>query len=135
MRSYHGMCYIPRFKFLAVASKSSHTVGAFTSDNGTRAWKLEGLVDGRAIHPHNLVYLAEQQTVLVADGRNHRVLVLADSDGALTNVIDFPREMGVAVKLVLDRNYVALQHQKQHRADEKAESPVFISYLQIEAKK
>ena len=84
-------------------------VSCDTKKNDIR-WEVKGIVDGKMCDPQGLVYLTQQDVLLVSDGSNTRVLVLDPRDGKHRQTIDLPEEMGEIDNMFLVQDDIVMGH-------------------------
>ena len=109
---YYGMCYIPSPHRLIVLSDNApgNTIRDVSAETGEKVWEVKGEVDGVECYPHGMLFSPQHQVLLVADGRNCRVLVLHPGDGSHLQTIQLDREMNVIAELCLHQNKLVAWH-------------------------
>ena len=112
MKMYFGMCYIPSPHRLIVLSDNYDPglIRAVSAETGEKVWEVKGEVDGVECRPHGMLFSPQHKVLLVADGRNCRVLVLHPEDGSHLQTIQLDREMGVIAELCLHQNKLVVHH-------------------------
>ena len=112
MGIYYSMCYIPAPHRLIVFSTAyvSNTIRAVSAETGEKVWEVKGEVDGVECKPHGMLFSPQHQVLLVADGRNCRLLVLHPGDGSHLQTIQLDREMRIIVELCLHQNKLVVHH-------------------------
>ena len=111
MEMYHSMCYIPSPHRLIVLSDAhaGNTIRAVSAETGEKVWEVKGEVDGVQCQPCGMLFSPQHQVLLVADGRNCRLLVLHPGDGSHLQTLQLDREMCIT-ELCLHQNKLVVQH-------------------------
>ena len=121
-KTYYSMCYIPSpYKLLVFSLWRDSLIISVSAETGEKVWEVTGEVDGKMCEPHGLLFSPQHQVLLVADGKNCRVLVLHPRDGSHLQTIHFSGEMGVTVELCLHKNELVMHH---HAGDKE-----YVSYF------
>ena len=108
---YYGLYYIPSpHKLLIITLWEYSTIQAVSAETGETVWEVKGEVDGKMCEPHGTLYSSRHQALLIADGRNRRVLVLEPQDGSHLQTIQLDQETGVIIELCLHQNKVVMFH-------------------------
>ena len=112
MKMYFGMCYIPSPHRLIVLSDNYDPgiIRAVSAETGEKVWEVKGEVDGVECEPNGMLFSPQHQVLLVADGRNCRLLVLHPGDGSHLQTIQLDREMDVIAELCLHQNKLVVHH-------------------------
>ena len=81
-------------------------IRALSAETGEMVWEVKGEVDGKTCDPHGTLYSSQHQALLIADGRNCRVLVLHPQNGSHLQTIglQLDQERKVTVELCLHQN-------------------------------
>ena len=88
-----SLCYIPEPQNLVVwGIERRNMIKAVRYGTHCQVWKVTELL-GVKCRPQGMDYSARDDVILVADGNNHRLLVLHPSDGYLITAILFPEEI------------------------------------------
>ena len=88
-----SLCYVPAPHNLVVwGIESRNIIKAVRYGTHCQVWRVTELL-GVKCRPQGMVYSARHDVILVADGDNHRLLVLHPSDGYLITAILFPEEI------------------------------------------
>ncbi len=107
--NFYSLCYIAVHRLIAF-SKPCGVVTALSSHTNELVWELKGEVEGVKCEPLGMVYSPVHQALLVADGCNHRVLVLNPKDGSVRQVLQFSSDMGCLAELCLYQEQIAVLH-------------------------
>ena len=109
-----GMCFMPDpYKCLVFCVVSEGLIRAICSESGKLQWLIDGEIDGTTCHPWGLLYLEEQQRLLVSDGANNRVLVLHPRDGSHLQTVQFTKETdGIYDLFFNNKNNQIVMHHK-----------------------
>ena len=110
MEMYYSMCYIPSPHRLIVLSDNTGLIRAVSAETGENVWGVKWEVDGVQCEPHGMLFSPQHQVLLVADGRNCRVLVLHPGDGSHLQTIQLDREMDAIIELCLHQNKLVVHH-------------------------
>ena len=88
-----SLCYVPEpYNLVIWGIESRNIIKAVRYGTHSQVWKVTDLL-GVKCRPQGMVYSARHDVILVADGNNHRLLVLHPSDGYLITAILFPEEI------------------------------------------
>ena len=125
METYYGMCYIPSPHKLLVFSDNTpdNIIRAVSAETGDKVWEVKGEVDGKMCSPHGMLFSPQHQALLVADGRNRRVLVLHPGDGSHLQTIQLDQKMGAITELCLHQNKLVVQHNARDKE--------YVSYFSV----
>ena len=100
-----AMCYIPPpHKAVAVSDRIPGIIKAFSLDTNELIWHFDHMIDSADTDPYSLLYSAQHDALLVADGGRKRILVLDPRDGAHLQTISLP-ELGIIKDLWFYDNY------------------------------
>ena len=73
MEKYHGFHYIQNpYNLLLLSWWEDSILRAVSLETEQKAWEVKGDVDGKMFFPHGLLFSAQHQVLLVADGRNQQ---------------------------------------------------------------
>ena len=86
-----------------------------SAESGETVWQVKGKVDGKMCEPHGMLLSSNHRRLLIADGRNSRVLVLHPLDGSHVQTIHFGFETGATHELSLHENKIVLFHRDEHQ--------------------
>lgn len=67
-------------------------------------------MSGDDYSPHGVAFLAGKDTIVVADGKNSRLLLLAPVDGTLKQVVALGAEIGDVHEICVHGNCIVLLH-------------------------
>ena len=124
MEIYFGMCYIPApHRLIVLTWWQDSIIRAVSAETGEKVWEVKGEVDGVQCDPHGMLFSPQHQVLLVADGRNKRVMVLHPGDGSHLQTIQLDREVGVIIEMCLHQNKLVVRHT--------AQSKVKVSYFSV----
>ena len=84
------ICYMDRSGFIAACSFSR--IFAISND-GCRVWNISTWIDNKAVGAEGLVYLSDQDLLLVNDRQNKRIIVVTGSAGYIVQVIHVHDEL------------------------------------------
>ena len=112
--NYFALCYISSHKLLVFTSWSDSIVRAVSAGSGETVWQLKGEVDGKMCYPHGMLFSSKHQLLLIADGRNNRLLVLHPRDGSHVQTIHLDQEIAT-FELSLHQNKVIMLHRCGHQ--------------------
>ena len=111
METYYSMHYIPSpHRLIVLTWWKDSMIRAVSAETGEKVWDVMGELDGRMIQPHSLLFSAQHQVLLVADGSNNRLLVLHPRDGSHLQTIQLDQYMGVMGELCLLQNKLVHHH-------------------------
>ena len=80
MKATH-ICYIATSDFLVLSSYQDHRICAVSS-SGSIVWDIFGEIDNKKCSPSGMVYLSEEDLLLVGDRHTKRILVLSGTNGS-----------------------------------------------------
>ena len=83
------ICYMDRAGFIALSSSGlgcNDRISAVSSD-GRVVWDISSQIDDMRVIPRTLVYLSDQDLLLVDDSKNKRIIVVTGSAGYIVQVI------------------------------------------------
>ncbi len=110
------MCYSysRENELLVLTDRVPAAAGAVEVKSGVLYWKLTGEIEGSICDPHGVCSLAEGN-ILVADGRNSRLLVLSPTGHVLQTIV--LSECGVAGHCIIrnEGKQLVLQHTYKHK--------------------
>ncbi len=121
---YFGICYIPSHRLIVVSDHTPSVVRAMSCDTGEKVWELPGEVHSVSCEPCGMVYCPKHHALLVADGGNHQILVVAPSNGSVRQVMQLSSYLGVTIELCLHQEKVILLHHDGKR--------VKVSFLMVQ---
>ena len=110
MEWVYSMRYIPSYKLLVFSCWEDNLVRAVNAETGEKVWEVSGEVEGIECEPHGTLYSPQHQVLLVADGRNCRVLVLHPRDGSHLQTVRLDREMRKIRHLYFHENELVVHH-------------------------
>ncbi len=108
MKLPFAICYIPSHKLIVMSD--AEMLRAVSCDTEKKVWELEGDVQGEQCCPGGMVYSPAHQALLVADGVNHRVLVVNPGDGSVRQVVQLGADMGYVWDLCLHNQQLVVHH-------------------------
>ncbi len=104
------LCFVPKLLYIVLGYNRQGLIRAVARKTDTVMWELKGDVEGSQINPHGLVYLPSNEALLVADGKNTRILVLDAADGVLKQVIPLEKSLGAMWDLFLHKDQLLVFH-------------------------
>ena len=111
MEKYHGFHYIPNpYNLLLLSWWEDSLIRAMSLKTEQKAWEVKGEVDGKMFFPHGLLFSAHHQVLLVADGRNHRVLAIHPRDGSHLQTIQLDQSVDAVYELGVHTNNLVMFH-------------------------
>ena len=110
MQDYHDMHYIPAPHKLIVFSDHSPGIIRAVSMDGEKMWEVKGEIEGKKCCPHGLLFSPDHQVLLVADGRNSRLIVLNPHDGSVLQTIQLDYQLGVIANLHIHQQQLIIRH-------------------------
>ena len=108
MEKYYAFCYIPSHRLIVVSDLN--LVRAVSCDTEEKVWELKGEVQDTQCNPFGMVYSPDHQALLVADGRNSRVLVVNPGDGSVRQVVQLGADVGCVSELCLHNQLLVVHH-------------------------
>ena len=111
METLYSIYYIPSpHKLLVFSENNLSIIRAVSAETGEKVWEVRGEVDGKMCYPHGMLFSPQHQVLLVADGRNSRVLVLHPGDGLHLQTIQLDQEMGTIWEMSFHQNKLVVSH-------------------------
>ena len=110
METWYDICYIPSHRQIAISSVHLGVVRAVSCDTEENAWEIQGEIQSAQCLPHRMVYSPGHQALLVADGGNHRVLVVNPGIGSVIQVLQLGADVGVVAELCLHNQQLVVHH-------------------------
>ena len=111
MEKYHGFHYIQNpYNLLLLSWWEDSIIRAVSLETEQKAWEVKGEVDGKMFFPHGLLFSVQHRVLLVADGRNSRVLVLHPGDGSHLQTIQLDKAVDTVYELGIHSNKLVIFH-------------------------
>ena len=105
---YRGMCYVSSpYRYIVVTNGDK--IVSTACDTNTRVWKVKQGFPLKSIDPHGMLYSQRHHSILVADGKKSRILVLNPSNGDTTQEITLSG-MGNIISLCINNNQLVVKH-------------------------
>lgn len=121
MHNYNSLCYMPHpIPALAICDDGSGNdppkVRVLALKNtpefrkNSIIWQLQGRVEGKPCNPTGMVYVQDNQRLLVADGCNQRIIELAVQDGTFLRSTSLA--IGFLAELFINNGDIFIHHRK-----------------------
>ena len=110
MEEYYDIYYIPTVDVIVISTWGSAIIRA-VSLTSQILWELTGSVDDAVCEPHGLVYSQRHDSLLAADGKNRRILVLQPQSGQCLQTIDLSQHVASAWEPHLYEDQLILSHE------------------------
>ena len=114
METHYPICNIPSHRLLVISDHAPGMVRAVSSCTKRKVWEVQGDVEGVLCCPNGMVYSPDHQALFVADGGNHRVLVVNPADGLVRQVVQLSADMGDIWDMCLYNQQVVVHHGGSH---------------------
>ena len=110
MEQITAMCFVPNENVIVVSNFRKGLIRAVSCDTEKIVWELKGKIQGVKCNPHGMVFSSRgPQALLVADGKNHRLLVVNSGDGSVRQVVPLD-QVSTAVDLCVYNQKVIVLH-------------------------
>ncbi len=107
---FHSMCHVPEQKLTLLSIPSKGIVRAVSSETEEMVWETKGPKFGSELEPHGIVFSSKLEALLVADGRNGRILVISASTGNCTQAIPLGQGVECLWELQWHNDHLLVHH-------------------------
>ena len=112
LQALFGLHYVPFPHKLVVFWNNTNPsyIRAVSAETGKKVWEVTGEVDGKPYSPHGLLFSPQHEVVLVADGDNHRFIVLHPRDGSHLQTIKLEPDVRDVYEFGFHENKLIVHH-------------------------
>ena len=111
----YSLQFVPNYNLLLLSSSQKGIIQAIDCSTETVAWRHALKPEVEAEVNLGAFYFPESDTILAADGSDHKILVLSPNDGSYMHSIDLFDNVGNLSEIALRGDTIILLHSIKHK--------------------